>query len=160
MNEEFMRNAISLAEEAKRHDEVPIGAVVVLGGEIIGRGRNRKNEVGCAVEHAEIVAIRDACERVGTWHLDGADLYVTLEPCPMCAGAIIMSRLANVYFGAYDEKAGCCGTLYRLTEDERFNHRCAATGGILREECAALLSDFFREKRLASKSSKRDSDGE
>ncbi|MDR3216544.1 MAG: nucleoside deaminase [Clostridiaceae bacterium] len=147
MNIDFMRLAIEQAREAAKNDEVPVGAVIVMGNEIIGIGQNRKEASKCAVHHAEIEAIEAACTRLDNWHLDGADIYVTLEPCAMCAGAIINSRIRHIYFGAYDKKAGCCGTLYNLPSDKRFNHRPGVEGGILAEECAALLSAFFGGKR-------------
>ncbi|HRU84580.1 MAG: tRNA adenosine(34) deaminase TadA [Christensenellales bacterium] len=147
MDEKFMLAAIEEAGRAGTEDEVPVGAVIVLDGEIIGVGRNRKEQKKSAVYHAEIEAINDACRRLNNWHLDGCDLYVTLEPCPMCAGAIIQSRIKNLYFGAYDEKAGCCGTLYNLVSDNRFNHRVNVKGGILEKECAELLSGYFKLKR-------------
>lgn len=149
MDLKYMKAAISEAKKAAKRDEVPVGAVIVLDGEIIARGGNRKEEKGSAVYHAEVEAINKATKKLGTWHLDGADIYVTLEPCAMCAGALINSRVANIYFGAYDEKAGCCGTLYNLPEDRRFNHRPKVMGGIMKEECAQMLSDFFRAKRQA-----------
>jgi tRNA(adenine34) deaminase len=147
MDIEYMRLAIELAKEAAARDEVPVGAVIVMGNEVIGTGRNRKEECKCSVRHAEIEAIEAACKRLDNWHLDGADIYVTLEPCAMCAGALINARVQNIYFGAYDPKAGCCGTLYDLPGDKRFNHRPAAQGGILAGECAELLSAFFAQKR-------------
>lgn len=146
MEEKFMTRAIELAKEAEASGEVPIGAVIVFNGEIIAEGYNMKEQDDCAVSHAEIVAIRRAAAKIGWW-LEDCDMYVTLEPCAMCAGAIINSRLKNVFFGAYDQKAGCCGTLYNLLEDKRFNHRVAVTGGIMREECASLLTEYFRKRR-------------
>lgn len=141
----FMNMALDEARKAAEHGEVPVAALVVRNNEVIGKGSNSKHLDPTA--HAEIIAIREATERLGTWNLRGSTLYVTLEPCPMCAGAIIQSRLDSVYFGAYDPKAGCCGTLYSLTEDERFNHRAKAIGGVMKEECAWLLSDYFAKKR-------------
>ncbi|MGN0791010.1 MAG: tRNA adenosine(34) deaminase TadA [Christensenellales bacterium] len=146
MEEKFMRRAIELAKEAESHDEVPIGAVIVLNGEIVAEGNNRKERDNCALSHAETVAIAAAAKKLG-WYLSDCEMYVTLEPCAMCAGALINSRLKNLYFGAYDKKAGCCGTLYNLPEDKRFNHRLHVEGGILQEECAALLSEYFKKKR-------------
>lgn len=154
MEEKYMRLAIEEAKKGTEYDEVPVGAVIVRDGEILAKAHNEKEEHKCSVYHAEIVAIMRAAEKVGNWHLDGADIYVTLEPCAMCAGAIINSRIANVYFGAYDEKAGCAGTLYNLAVDTRFNHRANVEGGILKDECADLLSGYFREKRLQSKMKK------
>lgn len=147
MDEKFMSKALELAKEAIRHDEVPIGAVIVYDGEIIAEAHNMKEQDNCAISHAEIVAIKRATKALNSWRLYGCDIYVTLEPCPMCAGALINSRIDNIYFGAYDEKAGCCGTLYNLPEDKRFNHRPNVKGGILAVECAELLSDYFKSKR-------------
>lgn len=143
----FMKKAIAAAKRAAACDEVPVGAVIVKDGEIIATACNKKERDNCAVSHAEIVAIRKACKKLGNWYLDGCEMYVTLEPCPMCAGALINSRLDKLYFGAYDPKAGCCGSLYDLVGDGRFNHTLDAEGGIMREECAALLSNYFRLKR-------------
>lgn len=141
-----MKRALELAREAAEADEVPIGAVVVFNGEIVAEGQNRKERDGCAVSHAEIVAVTAAAKKLGWW-LQDCDLYVTLEPCAMCAGAIINSRIKNLYFGAYDDKGGCCGSLYDLPSDKRFNHFVNVEGGFMKEECAALLSDFFAKKR-------------
>ena len=151
MDEKFMRRAIELAKQAETFDEVPIGAVIVLNGEIVAEGNNRKERDNSAISHAEIVALKNTNEKLG-WYLSDCEMYVTLEPCAMCAGALINSRLKAVYFGAYDQKAGCCGTLYDLPTDKRFNHRLHVEGGILKDECAALLTEYFRKKR------KKDSD--
>ncbi len=148
--EYFMERAWMQACAAARADEVPIGAVIVKDGVIVARAHNMKEHYGCANEHAEIVAIRRACKKLGDWRLEGCDIYVTLEPCPMCAGALIQARIEHIYFGAYDPKAGCCGSLYNLPQDTRFNHRCAVEGGILQEQCARILSDYFRSKRRKS----------
>ncbi len=147
MEEKFMTQAIKIAVKGLKYDEVPIGAVIVKDGEIIARAHNKKETKDCAVAHAEIIAIQQAVKKVGNWRLHGCDIYVTLEPCPMCAGALINSRIDGIYFGAYDPKAGCCGTLYNLPEDERFNHRCKVQGGIMEKECAELLSNYFKQKR-------------
>ena len=154
MDTKYMKMAIDEAKSGTEYDEVPIGAIIVKDGEVIASAHNEKEQHKCSIYHAEIVAIMRATERLGNWHLDGCDMYVTLEPCAMCAGAIINSRIANVYFGAYDSKAGCLGTLYNLPEDTRFNHRAHVEGGILEEECAMLLSDYFRAKRIAKKNAK------
>ena len=151
MDEKFMRRAIELAKQAETFDEVPIGAVIVLNDEIVAEGNNRKERDNSAISHAEIVALKNANEKLG-WYLSDCEMYVTLEPCAMCAGALINSRLKAVYFGAYDKKAGCCGTLYDLPTDKRVNHRLHVEGGILKDECAALLTEYFRKKR------KKDSD--
>ncbi len=147
MEEKFMKQALIEARKAYVKDEVPIGAVIVKDGKVIARGHNTRQQTQNAVNHAEMIAIQKACKKVGSWRLCDCDLYVTLEPCPMCAGACINSRLNAVYFGAYDAKAGCAGTLYNLPEDERFNHRLKVEGGILQQECVKILSDFFKQKR-------------
>lgn len=147
MQETFMRQAIALAQEAATHDEVPVGAVVVRDGVVIATGQNRKERDNCALHHAEMMAIEQACGVVGNWYLDDCDLYVTLEPCAMCAGAVVNSRLRAVYFGAYDPKGGALGSVYDLVGDKKLNHRMTVQGGILQEECGALLSDFFAQKR-------------
>lgn len=143
----FMKQAILQAKKAAEADEVPVGAVIVFDGKIIARAYNKRQYSNNGVAHAEILAIEKACRKIGSWRLIDCDLYVTLEPCPMCAGAAINSRLRSVNFGAYDKKAGCCGTLYNLPADNRFNHNCSVTGGILEKECAELLSRFFAAKR-------------
>lgn len=145
-NEDYMRVALALAEEAAAAGEVPVGCVVVWDGEIIGRGRNRREEDHDALAHAELAAIKMACDATGGWRLGKAKLYVTLEPCPMCAGGIINSRVAEVYYGAKDEKAGACGSVLNLFE-ERFNHKPRLYGGILEQECAQVLQDFFASLR-------------
>ena len=147
MDEKFMKMALHQAKLAVKHREVPVGAVIVRDGEVIAKAYNRKERYGCANYHAEMVAIKKACKVIGDWRLTGCDIYVTLEPCPMCAGALINARVDNIYFGAYDPKAGCCGTLYDLPSDKRFNHRPAVTGGIMEQECGRILKDFFKEHR-------------
>ena len=147
--EEYMRQALALAEEAAGHGDVPVGCVVVKDGAVIGRGCNRGEERGDAVAPAEVEAIRQACRAVGGWNLHDCALYVTLEPCPMCAGAIINARVGTVCYGARDEKAGACGSVLDLFA-ERFNHRPRVYGGVLKEECAALLQDFFHDLRKNS----------
>ena len=146
---EYMGQALALAEEAAGHGDVPVGCVVVKDGAVIGRGCNRREERGDAVAHAEVEAIRQACRAVGGWKLHACELYVTLEPCPMCAGAIINARVGTVCYGARDEKAGACGSVLDLFA-ERFNHRPRVYGGVLKEECAALLQDFFHDLRKNS----------
>ena len=153
--EYFMKKAIAAAKRAEAKDEVPVGAVIVKDGEIIASAGNRKERENCAVFHAEIVAIHRACKKLGNWYLDGCEMYVTLEPCPMCAGAIINSRPDKLYFGAYDPKAGCAGSLYDLLGDGRFNHTLEVEGGILKEDCAALLSGYFKKKRESKKLEKQ-----
>ena len=155
MKKKFMKAALKEAQKAATKDEVPIGAVIVKDDKIIARGHNTRQQTQNAINHAEMIAIQKACKKVGSWRLIDCDIYVTLEPCPMCAGAIINSRLANVYFGAYDQKAGCTGTLYNLPVDERFNHRSNVVGGIMEKECADMLSDFFKQKRAKQKEQKQ-----
>lgn len=141
-----MKAALKEAEKAAVDGEVPVGAVIVHNGEIISVGRNRREKGKNALYHAEIEAINSACELLGGWRLPQCDLYVTLEPCPMCAGAIINSRIENVYFGAYDKKSGAVRSLVRLF-DIPFNHFPNVKGGLLEDECSELLTDFFRKLR-------------
>ena len=143
----FMKEALRLAEEAAKEGEVPVGAVAVWDGEIVGRGRNRREKDKNALAHAEIEAINEACKTLGGWRLWKCDLYVTLEPCPMCSGAIINSRIEKVYFGAYDKKAGCCGSAADLFAEGLFNHRPEITGGVMETECSKLLTAFFKALR-------------
>lgn len=145
-NEQFMRRCIQLADIAAENGDVPVGAVIVKSGEIIGEGINRREQRKNPVLHAEIEAIEAAAKTLGGWRLDNCDLYVTLEPCPMCAGAIINARIKNVYFGAYDKKAGSLGTLTDLSEI-KFNHKPVVWGGMLQDECANQLSAFFKKLR-------------
>jgi tRNA(adenine34) deaminase len=142
-----MREAIIQAKRAEAAGEVPIGAIVVCEGEIVGAGYNLRETRNDPTAHAEMIAIREASERLGAWRLLGCTLYVTLEPCPMCAGAILQARVERVVYGAVDPKAGCVGTLMDLLQDARFNHRLPWSAGVLQEECGMLLSDFFRRLR-------------
>ena len=145
--EKYMRAALDLAREAAASGEVPVGCVVFTrSGEIIGRGRNRREESSDATAHAEVEAIRAACAALGTWNLSGCGIAVTLEPCPMCAGAIINSRLSPVIYGAKEPNSGSVGSVINLFE-ERYGHRPAVYGGVLAEDCAALLAGFFRALR-------------
>ena len=145
--EEAMSLALELAREAAEKGEVPVGCVVTgPDGAVIGRGRNRREENGDATAHAEIEAIREACAALGDWRLEGCALTVTLEPCPMCTGAIINARIPTVVFGAREEQSGSCGSVIDLFS-ERYGHRPAVYPGVRREECAALLRDFFKSKR-------------
>ena len=146
----FMKKAIGRAKTASKMGETPVGAVIVKDGKIIAGGRNKRETSKNALCHAEISAINAACKKLGGWRLCGCDLYVTLEPCPMCAGAIINSRIESVYFGAYDKKAGSVRSLVRLF-DLPYNHKPVVEGGILEEECAAVLSDFFKALREKKK---------
>ena len=149
-HETYMRMALELAAEAEGDGDVPVGCVIVKDGQVIGRGRNRREERGDATAHAEVEAIRDACARTGSWRLTGCTLYVTLEPCPMCAGAIINSRIRTLRYGTRDDKAGCCGSVLNLFE-ERFNHHPqdlpgAAERGV-RESAPGLLPGIKRKER-------------
>jgi len=155
-DEHFMRLALEEAKKAAEINEVPIGAVVVLDNEVVASAYNLRETTQNATTHAEILAIQEACNRVGSWRLENAVLYVTLEPCPMCSGAIILSRMKRVVFGAYDPKAGCVGSLMNLLDDKRFNHQCEVTSGVLAEECGEMLSAFFREIRYKKKQGKLD----
>lgn len=151
----FMREAIKEAKKAEAKLEVPIGAVVVLNGEIIGRGHNVRELTRDATTHAEMIAIREANQHLGNWRLEDTQLFVTLEPCPMCSGAMILSRVKELYYGAPDPKGGTAGTLMNLLGDERFNHQVNIEKGLLEEECAALLTDFFRMLRARKKAAKQ-----
>ena len=145
--EEYMALALALAKEAAQAGEVPVGCVIADGeGRVIGRGRNRREESGDATAHAEVEAIRQACAALGNWRLEKCSIYVTLEPCPMCTGAIINSRIPTVVFGAREALSGSCGSVIDLFS-ENYGHRPAVFGGVLAENCAALLRDFFRGKR-------------
>ncbi len=148
-HEDYMREALSLAREAAQEGEVPVGCVIVKDGEIIGRGRNRREELQRTSSHAEMEAIAQANERLRSWRLDGCTLYVTLEPCIMCAGLMHQARIDRCVFGASDQKAGALGTLYSVNADKRLNHTFAVEPGVLQDECAALLRDFFKAKRKA-----------
>ena len=150
MNDEiWMRAAIAEAERALAEGEMPVGCVIVRNGEIVARGHNLREQTGDPTAHAEIVAIRAAAHALGSWRLDGCELIVTLEPCPMCAGAISQARLARVVYGAADERYGCAGSVYRIPEDPAFNHFCPCDGGVLAQPCRALIARFFAEKRAA-----------
>ena len=140
---EFMQQALSLARRAANEGEVPVGALVVKTGEIIGRGYNLREQNKMATAHAEILAIEEACRAIGSWRLNDCTLYVTMEPCPMCAGAIVNSRVARVVYGVKDAAAGCCGSLIDFNRYP-FSHSFALTGGVCEEECAELLKQFFK----------------
>ncbi|WP_206672160.1 tRNA adenosine(34) deaminase TadA [Metabacillus mangrovi] len=156
-DEWFMRLAIEEAKKAESIEEVPIGAVLVLNGEVVASAHNLRETEQRSIAHAEILAIDRACRELGTWRLEGAVLYVTLEPCPMCAGAIVLSRVERVVYGAPDPKGGCAGTLMNLLQDERFNHQVQVDEGVLRDECGELLSSFFRKIRERKKREKQSS---
>lgn len=144
---DYMEIALWEAEKALKKREIPVGAVIVKDGEVIAKAHNLKETLKMPTGHAEILAIEEACKRLDNWRLSGAEMYVTLEPCPMCAGAIIQSRIPKVYFGAFDPKGGCFGSCVDFREIEGFNHYPNVQGGILQEECAMLLKEFFKSKR-------------
>lgn len=146
-DEAFMRAALAEAINAYEKDEVPVGCVIERDGRIVGRGHNLREVLKDPTAHAEMLALTAAAEAVGEWRLDDCTLYVTLEPCPMCAGAIVNARVKRVVFGAPDPKAGACGSLFNLVQDSRLNHRAELRAGVLAEEAAELLRAFFREKR-------------
>lgn len=158
VHEYWMNRAIELAEQAAAIGEVPIGAIVVKDNQIIGQAYNLREKTMRATAHAELMAIEDANQRSNAWRLEGASLYVTLEPCPMCAGAIINARLKEVIYGASDPKAGCAGSLCNLLEDTRFNHQPQVISGIHTEKTGQLLSDFFQNLRQTKKSYKQSVD--
>jgi tRNA(adenine34) deaminase len=145
--DKFMAEALKEAQKAYDLDEVPIGAVVVKDGEIVGRGYNLREIGKDPTLHAEMVAMRQAAAEVKSWRLTGCEIYVTIEPCPMCAGAMLQARIDRVIFGARDPKAGCAGSLYNLLQDSRFNHRIEIVEGIMEEQCRNIIRDFFCNKR-------------
>ena len=150
-HERWMYAAIEQAKRAQEIDEVPIGAVIVHQDEIVGEGYNQRETLRDPTAHAEMIAITQAAQALGDWRLSGCTLYVTLEPCPMCAGAIVQARMPRVIFGTADPKAGACTTLFRITDDARLNHRCVVLGGVLQDECKSLLQDFFSQQRSRGK---------
>lgn len=143
---DYMKSALLEAQKAYREGEVPVGAVIVQDGEIIAQTHNNREQTGDATGHAEILAIREACKSLGGWHLEKCTLYVTLEPCPMCMGAIINSRLGKVVYGAKDAKAGACGSVLNMCSYP-LNHKPQTEGGFMKEDCAEILTDFFKNKR-------------
>jgi tRNA(adenine34) deaminase len=148
IHERFMELALREAEKAYEFNEVPVGAVVVLNGNVIGKGYNQTESLKDPTAHAEIIAITAAANSIGSSRLEGASLYVTLEPCPMCAGAIVLARIKNLIFGAYDTKAGACSTLYNIVQDKRLNHQVFITPQIMEEKCSRILKSFFTNLRL------------
>lgn len=150
-----MNLAIAEAKKAAEIGEVPIGAVIVYKEEVIAQAFNLRETTQNATTHAELLAIQEACKKIGSWRLEETTIYVTLEPCPMCAGAILQSRIPRVVYGARDAKAGCVDSLYHLLKDNRFNHMCEVTEGVLAEECGAMLTHFFRNLREQKKNQKR-----
>ncbi|MBU5261203.1 tRNA adenosine(34) deaminase TadA [Bacillus atrophaeus] len=154
-DEFYMLEAIKEAKKAEEIGEVPIGAVLVMNDDIVARAHNLRETEQRSIAHAEMLAIDEACRTLGTWRLEGASLYVTLEPCPMCAGAVVLSRVGRVVFGAFDPKGGCSGTLMNLLQEERFNHQAEVVSGVLENECGQMLSDFFRNLREKKKAARK-----
>ena len=150
-HEKYMRLALRQAERAAAKQETPIGCVIVRDGAVIARGYNRRNTEGNTLAHAELSAIRKACKVLGDWRLEGCTMYVTLEPCPMCAGALVQSRIDRVVIGAKNPKAGCAGSVLNLLQQEGLNHRVELVTGVLEEECAKRMQEFFRQLRVAKK---------
>ena len=151
VDERMMRQALAEAESALEVDDVPVGAVVVHQGNIIGRGHNQREQLRDPTAHAEMIALTAAASALASWRLEACTLYVTLEPCTMCAGAIVLARIERLVFGADDPKAGACGSVLNVVQDERLNHRVIIERGVLAEECGGLLSDFFARQRAMGK---------
>ncbi|MBQ6921807.1 MAG: tRNA adenosine(34) deaminase TadA [Clostridia bacterium] len=147
----FMKAAIKEAYKAREKDEVPIGAVIVLDGIIIARGHNETEKTQIATRHAEIIAIEKACKKLKSWRLDGAEIYITVEPCAMCAGAIANARIKRAVFGAYEHKSGCAESKYPVLGDNGLNHSVEYTGGVFGEECSKMLTEYFADKRKRAK---------
>ena len=147
----FMQRAFGLAQQAMEEDEVPVGAIIACDGKIIGAGWNQRESLNDPTAHAEMIAITQAATSLSSWRLEKCTMYVTLEPCPMCAGAILQSRIPRVVYGATDPKAGAVDSLYRLLDDPRLNHRSEVTAGVMANECGAILSHFFQQKRAQGK---------
>lgn len=150
-DQKYMRQALTLAEQAMQQDEVPVGAIVTLNNKVVGSGWNQRESLQDPTAHAEMIAITQAAASISSWRLHECTLYVTLEPCPMCAGAILQARIGRVVFGALDPKAGAVQSLYRMLEDTRLNHRCQVTAGIMAEDCGRILTHFFQLKRQQGK---------
>lgn len=154
-HEKYMKEAIRQACKARALNEVPIGCVIVCEGKIIGRGYNRRMTDHTTLAHAELAAIKKACKVVGDWRLENCQIYITLEPCPMCAGAIVQARIPEVIIGCMNPKAGCAGSVLNLLHQEGFNHQCRITTGVRGEECAQMMKTFFRALREAEKEKKK-----
>lgn len=151
MQEKFMKQALKEAQKAYDKLEIPVGAVIVKDGKIIARAHNIKELKNDTTKHAEIIAIQKASKKLGAWRLNDCEMYVTLEPCPMCAGAIIQARIKKLYIGAMDEKTGACGSVLNLLEDYKFNHQVELDTGLLKAECEKILKDFFKDLRRIKK---------
>lgn len=151
LDQNYMKQALGLAVQAMEEDEVPVGAIITHGNKVIGVGWNQRESLKDPTAHAEMIAITQAAAAIEDWRLEQCTLYVTLEPCPMCAGAILQSRVSRVVYGASDPKAGAVDSLFRMLDDPRLNHRCDTTAGVMAEDCGALLTHFFRQKRAQGK---------
>ena len=151
LDEKYMKEALKQAKKAAVIDEVPIGCVIVHGDKIIARGYNRRNKEGSTLAHAEIIAIKKASRKLNDWRLEECTMYVTLEPCPMCAGAIVQARIPKVVIGAMNPKAGCAGSILDMFQIREFNHQVEKVSGILEEECSNIMTEFFRELRKRKK---------
>ena len=147
-DEQFIRIALDQAAIAEENSDVPIGAVIVYENQIIGKAYNQREQLQDPTAHAEIIALTQAAGALGTWRLHGCTMYVTLEPCPMCAGALVLARVDRLVYGCADPKTGACGSLYNIVQDDRLNHRLKVTSGILAEQCSQLLQDFFQHRRV------------
>jgi tRNA(adenine34) deaminase len=147
LDEQFMKAAIGQAQIALENGDVPIGAIIVYQNQIIAKGYNQRYKLNDPTAHAEIIALTAAAEYIGNWRLHGCTIYVTLEPCPMCAGALVLARIDRLVYGCDDPKAGACGSLYNIVQDKRLNHRLEISKGILAENCSKILQDFFKKKR-------------
>lgn len=154
-NEEYMLEALKLAQRAYKKNEVPVGAIIVKDNKIISKAFNKRQKCQNALYHAEILAINKACKKLKSFRLENCKMYVTLEPCPMCSGAIINARLQKVYFGCYDANYGCCGSRYNFLQDKNFEHLVEVEGGILEEECSKILKTFFENLRKIKKNAKK-----
>ena len=150
-DEQFMRLAIAQAKIAEENGDVPIGAVVVCENRIIGKAYNQREQLQDPTAHAEIIALTQAAEALENWHLNDCTIYVTLEPCPMCAGALVLAKMDRLVYGCDDPKAGACKSLYNIVQDERLNHRLEVTSGVLAEQCGQLLREFFAKRRIENK---------
>jgi tRNA(adenine34) deaminase len=150
-DQRFMRVAIDQAEIARENGDVPVGAVIVHEGRLIAKAYNQREQLNDPTAHAEIIALTQAAEAVGNWHLDDCTIYVTLEPCAMCAGALVLARMDRLVYGCQDPKAGACGSLYNIVQDERLNHRLEVTSGVMEDECRRQLQEFFAHRRQENK---------
>lgn len=153
--EKYMKIALKEAKKASKIGEIPVGAIIVKNGEVISKGYNKKQTKNDPTEHAEIIAIKKACKKLGEWRLLDCEMYVTLEPCAMCAGALIQSRLKKIYIGTMDEKTGSCGSVFNLLKDYKFNHVVEIETGVLSDECSKIIKDFFKDLRELKKQNRR-----